>query len=304
MHVTDERLLAVVDHLHRTVRVQGKQRAVHLHRKILASSERPADAGEVDPHLVEWQIEARRDLRTVDVQPLSRDVDVDAAFPVRNSEPRLRPEERLVLDAEVVDTAHGDIARGIRIAMTDHHVADDVRSRIVEVTVTARRALGVKRSRLGRALHVSHRLERLVGDDDPLGGAARLLGMLRRNERNRFAEVENSVDREHGLVLKLEPIGLLPRHVGMRENRVHPRHRECLGEVDRSDPRVSVGAPQRVAPQHPGDDQIACIGELALHLRRRVRARNEVPDLAESKHARRGLGHAPAARRTASKIFA
>ena len=50
VHVADERLLAAVDHLHRTVRVQREQRAVDLHREVLAPAERAADAGEVDAH--------------------------------------------------------------------------------------------------------------------------------------------------------------------------------------------------------------------------------------------------------------
>ena len=105
VHVAGERLLAVVDDLHRAVRVQREQRAVDLHREVLAAAERAADAGEVDAHLLERQAEARRDLRAVDVQPLRRDVDVDAALAVGHREPRLGPEERLVLDAELVDAA-------------------------------------------------------------------------------------------------------------------------------------------------------------------------------------------------------
>ena len=50
VHVADERLLAVVDHLHRPARVQREQRAVDLHREVLAPAERAADAGEVDAH--------------------------------------------------------------------------------------------------------------------------------------------------------------------------------------------------------------------------------------------------------------
>ena len=48
VHVAGERLLAVVDDLHRPVRVQREQRAVDLHREVLAAAERAADAGEVD----------------------------------------------------------------------------------------------------------------------------------------------------------------------------------------------------------------------------------------------------------------
>ena len=117
VHVAGERLLAVVDDLHGAVRVQREQRAVHLHREVLAAAERAADAAEVDPHLLQRQAEARCDLRAVDVQPLRRDVDVDAAFAVGHREAGLRPEERLVLAADVVDAAHRDVAGRLDVAV-------------------------------------------------------------------------------------------------------------------------------------------------------------------------------------------
>jgi len=48
---------------------------------------------------------------------------------------------------------------------------------------------------LGRELHVGDRLERLVLDADLLGRAPRLLRMLCGDERNRFAVVEDTIDR-------------------------------------------------------------------------------------------------------------
>ena len=72
--------------------------------------------------------------------------------------------------------------------------------------MAARRASGCRSALLGRALHVGDRLERLVLDDDLLGGAARLLGMLGRDERDGLAVVEDAVDREHRLVGELEPV--------------------------------------------------------------------------------------------------
>jgi len=45
----------------------------------------------VNPHLLEREAETRRDLVAVDVQPLRRDVDVDAAFAVGDSEAGLGP---------------------------------------------------------------------------------------------------------------------------------------------------------------------------------------------------------------------
>ncbi len=100
--VARERLLAVVDHLHGAVRVQREERGVDLHRDVLAASERAADAREVHANPLLGQIEARRDLRAVDVEPLRRHVDVDPALAVRHCETGLRAQERLVLDARLV----------------------------------------------------------------------------------------------------------------------------------------------------------------------------------------------------------
>ena len=49
--VAGEGLLAVVDHLHRAVRLEGEHRAVDLHGEVLAPAEGAADAGKVDAHL-------------------------------------------------------------------------------------------------------------------------------------------------------------------------------------------------------------------------------------------------------------
>ena len=67
----------------------------------------------------------------------------------------------------------------------------------------------MERLLLRRALGIDDRLERLVLDLDPLGSAARLLGMLGSDKRHGLAEVADAVDREHGLVGELEPVRLL-----------------------------------------------------------------------------------------------
>jgi hypothetical protein len=118
--VADEGLLAVVDDFHGAVRVQGEQRAVDLHRQVLPPTERAAHTREVDSHLLRLQVQARRNLVAVDMQPLRRDVDVHAALAVRHREPRLGPEERLVLDPDLVDTGDRHIALGVGIAVPDH----------------------------------------------------------------------------------------------------------------------------------------------------------------------------------------
>ena len=75
---------------------------MELHGEVLAAAERAADPGEMDPHHLGRQPEARRDLVAVDVQPLGGDVDVDAALAVGDRETGLRAEEGLILDADVV----------------------------------------------------------------------------------------------------------------------------------------------------------------------------------------------------------
>ena len=221
--------------------------------------------------------ETRRDLRAVDVQPLRRDVDVDAALAVRHRQPRLGPEERLILGADLVDALDAHVTGRVGVAVTDHDVAHDVRSIVLAVAVAARRLLGMQVGELGGALHVGDGLEQLVLDDDALRRATRLLRMLGGDECDRLAVIEDAVDREHGLVGELEPVRLQTGHVVVRQHGVHAGHRHRLGDVDRPDARVRVRAPQRVTPEHPGNDQIARIRERARDLRRRIDTRHELP---------------------------
>ena len=72
--------------------------------------------------LLGLEAEARRDLVAVDVQPLRRDVDVDAALAVGDREARLGAEEGLVLDPELVDAGDGHVAARVRVAVPDHEV--------------------------------------------------------------------------------------------------------------------------------------------------------------------------------------
>ena len=69
----------------------------------------------------------------------------------------------------------------------------------------------MERLLLGRALGVDDGLERLVLDDDRLGGASRLLGVLGRDDGDRLAVVADAIDREHRLVGELEAVRLAGR---------------------------------------------------------------------------------------------
>ena len=128
VHVAEERLLAGVDHLHRLAGVQRQQAGVHVHGQVLAAAERAADPGQGQPDLLRRQAERRADLLLVHVQPLGRDVQVDAAVAGRHRQPGLRPEERLVLHADLVVAGHDDVGarapgRRVRILQVPHQVA-------------------------------------------------------------------------------------------------------------------------------------------------------------------------------------
>ena len=161
----------------------------------------------------------------------------------------------------------------------------------------------VDRRLLGRALGVDDRLQRLVHDHDLLGGAARLLRVLGRDDGDGLAEVAHAVDREHRLVGELEPVGLGARDVGVREDGVDAGHRQRLRDVDLDDAGVRVGAAHGVTPEHPGRDEVACVGELSGHLRDRIDPLDALADPAELELLG-GSAHRPAASLTASKIFA
>ena len=136
VHVTEERLLTVVDHLHRPARVQREHAGVHVHRQVLTPAERTADAGQGDPHQLLVEAERVRHLAAVDVQPLGRDVQVDPAVRRRHREAGLGTEERLVLHADLVVAGHHHRGAHRRVAPPDacvpHDVAAEIAQRLAE----------------------------------------------------------------------------------------------------------------------------------------------------------------------------
>ena len=276
--VAEEGLLAGVDHLHGPVRVQREHRPVDLHRQVLAAAERAADAGEVDAHLLRsggrgtarpgrgrraatasrrrCRRRPRRRGRRAPTRGRGRP---DPGCRARSS-PRRRPRP----------AASGSPWR-IRIARTTFG------PRVVAVAVPLRPALRVDRLLLGRALGVDDRLERLVLDLDRGGRPPRLLRVLGGDERDRLAEVAHPVEREHRLVGELEPVALVAGDVLVREDGVDAGHRDGLRDVDRDDARVRVRAAEGVAPEHPGGEEVARVGELAGDLRDPVDALDASP---------------------------
>ena len=143
------------------------------------------------------------------MQPLRRDVDVDAALAVRDGEARLGPEERLILRGGLVVrrcTVTSPSTSGSPWVITSERT--HVRPRVVAVAVTHRGTVGMQRLLLRRALGVDDRLQRLVLDHDRLGGATRLLGVLGRDEGDRLAVVPDALERENRLVGELQAVRL------------------------------------------------------------------------------------------------
>ena len=129
--VTEEALRPRVVHAHRSPEPQRQQAGVDLERDVLAGAERPADAGQHEPHLLLGQTEAGRDLLAVLVQPLGGDVQLDAvAAVVGDRQRRLEPEERLVLHADLVGALDDDVAGDRRVAAEDPLLAQHVAVRV------------------------------------------------------------------------------------------------------------------------------------------------------------------------------
>ena len=141
----------------------------------------------------------------VDVQPLGGDEEVHAAVLGRHGEAGLRPEEGLVLHADLVLAGDHDLALGVRVAVADRHVAQQVAARVQR-----------RDRRVERALGVGQRLEHLVVDLDLLGRRARGLGVVGGDDRDRLALVADVLPREHRLVVDLQPVGLAAGHVLVR----------------------------------------------------------------------------------------
>ncbi len=282
VHVPVERLLPVVDHLHRLAGVQGQHARVHVHGQVLTPAERAADAGQHEPDLLRWQPQRRADLPLVDVQPLGGHVQVHPALAVRHREPRLGPEKGLVLHADPVTAGHDHVGRWSRVALADLEVADQV---------AFGHRVQPRGARVKRLPRVGHRRQDLVVHLDLLRRLPGDLGMVRGHERNRLALVADHALGQHRLVDELEPASVLAGNVRVREHGVHPAGGQRGADPDRADLRVRVRTAQRDAPDHAVHPQVAAVGELAGSFRRRVRPPGAGADTASGGRSGRSLGH-------------
>jgi hypothetical protein len=126
VHVAVERLLAGVHHLHGPPGVERQQAEVDVEAQVLAGAERPAHAGEGEPHPLGLEAEAGSDLVAVDVQPLGGDEEVDAAVLGGHGQPGLGAEEGLVLHADLVGPLDLYLADGALVAVAEVDAPDEV----------------------------------------------------------------------------------------------------------------------------------------------------------------------------------
>ena len=278
VHVPEERLLPVVDHLHRLAGAQGQQARVHVHGQVLPAAERATHAGQRQPHHLRRQAKRRADLPLVHVQPLGGDVQLHAAVLGRHRQPGLRAEEGLVLHAHPVLAGHHDVRHRLRVALAQFQVPHQV-ARRVQLGPLPGQLADLPRDRVHQVppgvaqglVGVSDRLVYLVFDLDPLGRLAGDLRVVGRYQRDWLALVAHDVHGQHRLVDDLQPVELVARHVLLGQHRGHARHGQRLGGFDGADPGVGMRAAQRGPPDHAVHPQVAGVDELPGDLGRAVR---------------------------------
>ena len=271
--VAEERLLAVVDHPDRALSAQGEHAGVDVHGQVLAPAERPADTTEREPDLLARQPQAVRDLDLVEVQPLRRDVEVDAAVEVRDGQARLRTEEGWILDAHLevgLDHDVGPLASRIGVPVPDPNVAHQVPARVDEAVVAVEGDLGI-----------DDRRQLLVLHDDLVERTTGYLRVVSGDDRDRFALVAHLVEGEHRLISHLHAVRLHAWDVVVGEHCGDSGHGQRVGRVEAEDASPRVRAAQRGAPQGPAQVQIGRVGEIAGDLERAVGPLRRVTDTAE-----------------------
>ena len=251
--VTDERLAPVVFHLDRPSRAERQHADVDLERDVLAGAERAAHARRVASHLVRLHAEAWVDLLVIDVDPLARGPQIDAALTVRNRQAGLGAEGCLVLGPHLVRALDDEFAARFPVSAADVHLFED-------------------RTSSNGFFRIGEGPEGLVFDHDRAHSPARRLPVVRRNERDRLTPIADGAVAQHRLVLMLLAEVGPAWYVFLGEHGAYPCHRQCRCYIQPGDPGVAVRASQGRRPQHPVRVQVRCVGEVAYHLRYAVRS--------------------------------
>ena len=206
-----------------------------LERAVLPRAECTADTGEGQADHFGWTAEAGRDLGPVDVEELRRHEQFDPAVVGRDRQSGFGAHRRLVLHTDLVGPLDGHVPVDRRVAVADDEVANHV-------------AVGVDGIGDEGDVGIDDRVERLVVHHDRLGRPSGDLGMVGRDDRDRFAQVANLAVGQHGLVGGLETEHRTAGHVIGGEHGMDARHGECGAGFDRADPGPGVGGAEGARP--------------------------------------------------------
>ncbi len=240
-------------------------------RDVLASSEGTADPGGMAADPIIGDTETGNNLAMVDVDPLAGDVQIETAFAIRDGQPGLGPERRLVLGRRFVVALDDDGSSGGRVAAADGHLSKD---------------FACSRGRLG----ISRRLEWLPFSNDCRSGPAGGLQVVGRHHRDRFAPVASFAVAEDRLVLVVLTKEGKAGHIVLREHGVDSVHGQRRADIKAGQASVGMGAAHGGAPQHAGREQVRGVGEVAGDLGDTVGAKHTLTDPAHNPTACLG-GH-------------
>ena len=202
----------------------------------------------------------------------------------------------MILHAELVLAVDDDVRARVRIAVLDEHVLDHVPL-----------LMELRGIRLQCRAGIRNRRQRFIPHRDRARRKARFFRGLRRNDRDRLADVADLAARENRLVELHEAEELARGQIARGDDRLHAAHLLRGGRVDPGDPRIRMRAAERRAEEHSFATEIAAVLEFALGFGRAVGPLDRLADAAADSRSGSGRTHrryiALDARSTASSIF-
>ena len=251
---------------------QGEQAERELEALVLAVGGGSGDARDDDLHARGVEAVAGGGGVAVGVRVGGGDVQLDAAVGAGHGESGLGADGGGVLAADAVQALDDDVARGVRVAVAQRDVPDQV-------------AVGVQGLRLECLFRVGDRFEDLVLDDDGGGGHPRGVGVVGGDGRDGLAVVADHLGGEHRPVGSAASVQGGAGDVLVGDDGAHAGHLARVPGVDGDDARVRVGRAQHGRPQQPLGPQVGRVGEGALGLGAGLRGRQ-----GHAQAVRQGLG--------------
>jgi hypothetical protein len=131
VNVSEERLLTAVLHFDWSSGDESEQATMHLQADVFAAPECAANTAEREANLCRLEIEARRNLFLVFVQPLRGDEQFDAvSVVVGECQGGFETEEGLVLHADLVRAFDDNLTDEVLITAHDALATNDVSVRV------------------------------------------------------------------------------------------------------------------------------------------------------------------------------